>query len=479
MGMVIGFWHANGYEQLVDGDATTQTVAVNAMMADDSDQISCSGAWHDHHQDYACPYDYAPAPLEPDNSEGGETHTNNCVADFMMTSRSIVGNYYGWSWFSDMSLGLLGYVQYIDPTIAATAVDVYYDDFSWDDYKDEIDARRPCVLLVDTGGDGETDHFVTAVGYNDATHEYAVHDTWDEQLHWYTWRRLGSGVDWGIYGVTTVALAVICVDSDGDGLGDPGHPENTCPDDNCPTVFNPNQTDLDGDGLGDLCDPDIDDDGFDNDVDNCDYVVNYDQADADSDGVGDLCDNCQEIYNPDQWDENDDGVGDACDGLVHIHCADFPDTFAINEYAEYTFSSVGGQEPLSWSKYGGDLPLGMYFEGGEIGRLYGTPGWESNYHFTIAVTDAGSPPLQDLVDLHVTVCTPPPPRPCGDANGDLIVNITDVVFLILYIFGGGAPPEPLSIGDVNCDELTNITDAVYLIQYIFGGGPVPCADCSA
>lgn len=63
---------------------------------------------------------------------------------------------------------------------------------------------------------------------------------------------------------------------------------------------------------------------------------------------------------------------------------------------------------------------------------------------------------------------------CGDANADGVANITDAVYLIQYIFGGGPAPVPLSSGDVNCDGVANITDAVYLIQYIFTGGPPPC-----
>ncbi|MCK4858305.1 MAG: PD40 domain-containing protein, partial [candidate division Zixibacteria bacterium] len=66
---------------------------------------------------------------------------------------------------------------------------------------------------------------------------------------------------------------------------------------------------------------------------------------------------------------------------------------------------------------------------------------------------------------------------CGDADGDCLVNIADVVYLINYIFGGGPAPVPLATGDVDCDNLVNIADVVYLINYIFGGGPAPCAGC--
>jgi hypothetical protein len=32
-------------------------------------------------------------------------------------------------------------------------------------------------------------------------------------------------------------------------------------------------------------------------------------------------------------------------------------------------------------------------------------------------------------------------------------------------------------GDSDCNDIVNISDAVYLISYIFGGGPAPCASC--
>lgn len=66
---------------------------------------------------------------------------------------------------------------------------------------------------------------------------------------------------------------------------------------------------------------------------------------------------------------------------------------------------------------------------------------------------------------------------CGDADGSMAISIADVVYLINYIFSGGAAPTTVRGGDPDCSGATSVADVVYLINYIFGGGAAPCANC--
>ncbi len=61
----------------------------------------------------------------------------------------------------------------------------------------------------------------------------------------------------------------------------------------------------------------------------------------------------------------------------------------------------------------------------------------------------------------------------GDANGDEVIDIGEVVYLIDYLFLGSSAPDPLWVGDCNCDGLVDTGDVIYLINYLFTGTSPP------
>jgi subtilase family serine protease len=63
----------------------------------------------------------------------------------------------------------------------------------------------------------------------------------------------------------------------------------------------------------------------------------------------------------------------------------------------------------------------------------------------------------------------------GDANADGKLSISDVVYIINYLFKGGPVPVPtIEVADINFDGKVSVSDVIYLINYLFRGGPLPC-----
>jgi Zn-dependent M28 family amino/carboxypeptidase len=61
----------------------------------------------------------------------------------------------------------------------------------------------------------------------------------------------------------------------------------------------------------------------------------------------------------------------------------------------------------------------------------------------------------------------------GDANSDALINLSDAIYILNYLFKSGLAPDPLDAGDANCDGTVNLSDAIYLLNYLFKGGLPP------
>ncbi len=61
----------------------------------------------------------------------------------------------------------------------------------------------------------------------------------------------------------------------------------------------------------------------------------------------------------------------------------------------------------------------------------------------------------------------------GDANSDGVINVSDAIFLLNYLFRSGPEPDPYALGDANNDGQILVGDAIFLLNYLFRGGPAP------
>lgn len=62
----------------------------------------------------------------------------------------------------------------------------------------------------------------------------------------------------------------------------------------------------------------------------------------------------------------------------------------------------------------------------------------------------------------------------GDIDGsNTDIDISDLVYLVDYMFNGGPPPPLMASADVNGSGAVDIADLVYLVDFMFNDGPAP------
>lgn len=181
---------------------------------------------------------------------------------------------------------------------------------------------------------------------------------------------------------------------------------------------------------------------------------------------------------------DDDGLADSCVFTVHFEdttpeifgfCGDtmvaIPELPLTVDFASHDPDSC---DQLKWSLQSiTPTPAGSVAVDSTTGQFNFVPTTaDLNKHFqgSLRLTDEIS---FDVCNIIVSVENVTP-CPCGDVNRDIIVNVSDVIALIAYIFSGGPSPTPVEIGDVDCNKLINISDVVHLIGFVFAGSTAPC-----
>jgi hypothetical protein len=224
--MVLGYYDMHGYDDLIPGSAGSQTAAVDQAIASGGDAANPYPPGSErHYEDYARPQDSYPALLTDDYLTGGRTpHGDDCVADYMDTSKSTRDNYYGWSWSSDVGPAFVDYVNQQNAAHGPSfqQYNTYNGTLDWTVLTSEIDAGRPMVFLVDTDGNGATDHFVTVTGYRTSPSlQYGCWDTWSTtNVRWENFAAIAPGVPWGIWAGWALRLdTFLAVEREGNGHG--------------------------------------------------------------------------------------------------------------------------------------------------------------------------------------------------------------------------------------------------------------------
>ncbi|HUT58732.1 MAG TPA: hypothetical protein VNA25_12875, partial [Phycisphaerae bacterium] len=150
--MVFGYWDAYGYGNLIPGSkswATNEAAIKNAIASSEhiadyalyglapSTYVNGNGlAWGDPAEDYG-----ASSPcLDLSSISPGSAHPDDCLADFMGTSRSSLGLNHGATGVDAVSTGMGNYATY-----RGYSFDVDAASLSWDVLTTEIQSGRPVL----------------------------------------------------------------------------------------------------------------------------------------------------------------------------------------------------------------------------------------------------------------------------------------------------------------------------------------------
>lgn len=171
---IVGYYDALGLDNLFTASGWDNVKFTGNIQ----DQISSPA----HNAKYDPHPDDASLPTPPNTSQ----------ACWFRTS---VNQPYGWSWLSYADDCFIGYAEYRGYECTAWN-ETFGSQFTWADLMGEIEAGRPMMFLVDTDGNGGTDHFVPVLGYQEmgGVQYYGCYTTWseNESVIWKQFRGMGD-----------------------------------------------------------------------------------------------------------------------------------------------------------------------------------------------------------------------------------------------------------------------------------------------
>lgn len=173
---------------------------------------------------------------------------------------------------------------------------------------------------------------------------------------------------------------------------------------------------------------------------------------------------------------------DAAGSAYVVGSTGSPNFPVLNSYD----SDLGGNVDVYVTKFsdqGNNLVYSTFLGGSNIDYGYGITVDNERNVFACGIAFSTDFPTLNAFDMShsgdrdVFVVKLSKTMPCGDADEDGHVTVSDPVCIINYAFFSDAQAAFHNSGDADCNGIVSISDAVYLINYIFSGGAAPCAAC--
>ena len=155
---------------------------------------------------------------------------------------------------------------------------------------------------------------------------------------------------------------------------------------------------------------------------------------------------------------------------VAIVTASLPDGAEGVSYSEQLMSS-GGTGTILWFDEYDDL-LGTGLALSQDGLLSGIPAAAQTISFTAHAFDELASFDHKVFTFEIVQTFV-----CGDIDNDGEgPNISDLVYLVDFMFNGGPPPPIMASADFDADDQITIADLVALVDFMFNDGPVLMCD---